>query len=358
MDNTESFQMHCITRTPGEDSMGDVFRSLPNLTKISCTEGADEILENLSIFCPKIVEIYAPSATDLGIMYLYKKQDGNIPCSDIKVLDISSNRVSARSVERLILNLKSLEKLVHESVPLALYSLHKRHLSNLRRAEKHNLVELDLFSGEMLYRDLPHYNDTLKICLTTCPNLKSLSCYLFEKEQFGLFKDLCLENLHVQFPNEKINIDPLLKNYGCKLMSLIVENCIISISGLAVSCPEINELKLSHTSFSEDNDASKTFFNKLTTCCFDNIEDNRVNIKAINILLSSSEYLQKVVFFNFNLSPDIEASVLICCKRQSLQSMEFNQCPNLQNLKKKFIKSVQKCFFGVAINGDAVPFQV
>lgn len=321
-----------LERTCYRNSPQDVYRRLPNLTEVYCLDITNEILENISKFCPKIAEIYGTcaSATDDGVKYLCKKENTSIACPHLKKLYLKNSYVSIEGVKILIQNLEPLEILDHPSVPLALYSLYKEHLPQLENVPKHNLIKLNLLYVNDTYipKTLPYYNVLLKICLTVCPKLKYLSCSITDKKQLNLLHNLSLKELTVTFMNQKIkrkfNIDNFLINCGRNLISLKVDYCIMSMSQLVTNCRELYHLAIGNVTFADDNYNSGTVFPNLVTCIFHNIPKNRASIKATNLLLLSSPKLT-IVTFNFcDLSQATKETFLRSCKKCPLERIYFD----------------------------------
>lgn len=316
----------------------DIICYLPNLRSFTFHDDChDLILKNVAKFCPNIEEIdFENSAVTFeAVKNLCKSENGKPLCTKLKKLCIVGSNIRDDGVKYCLKNLPSLEVIDYPELPLVLYSLYKNELSCLDKIEPYNIVTLDLIS----VAHTPFFAELLKICLSMCPHLKSLTCGLVTKDELNFFPSLPdLEQLNIEsFADTEININSLLKDKGGKLTSLAVTSCTISISVLVESCPRIKELVLNNVHFLFDED-SKPVFSSLSSCTFASINENYSECaRAFSLFLSSSTKFESLSFKRCNLlSSEIKADILKCCELYPVKKISF--CFSL--IEKEFIKDL------------------
>lgn len=326
------------------NSVEDIFRRLPNLTKIRFDECGDEILENIARFCPKIVEIDLrfSNITDNGIENFVKSQNGMVPCPELKKMYIFPSDVTNIGIQYLIRNLPSLECNDFTSrVPSLLHSIHKENLHESGKVQTYNLTELTFLEEHMLSDgdSLVNFTDVIKTCLTVCPKLQYLNFYLTDKEQLNLFKNINLKRLHLACAldpslDRSTNVDNFLKLNGCNLTCLKFENCTVSVSTFAAHCPALEELSVTRVIFTDDDDDDdhlKPHFASLTSCDFQEMEPT--SYKAICFILSSSPKLEFISFKACILSLELKAGILLWCENASAKKILFAYISMIREIK-------------------------
>lgn len=314
----------------------DIICYLPNLRSFTFHDDChDLILKNVAKFCPNVEEIdFENSAVTIeAVKSLCKSENGKALCTKLKKLCVVGSNIRDDGVKYFLKNLPSLEEIDYPELPLVLYSLHKNDLSCLDKIEPYNIATLDLIS----VAHTPFFAELLKICLSICPHLKSLTCGLVTKDELNFFPNLPdLEQLNIEsFADTEININSLLKAKGAKLTSLSVTNCTISISVLVESCPRIKELVLNRVHFLFDEDY-KPVFSSLSSCTFESINVS-TSAKAISLLLSSSAKLESLSFKRCNLlSSEIKTHILKCCELYPVKKVSF--CCSV--IEKEYIKDL------------------
>lgn len=315
------FDGEWLNDTRYKNSMEDIFRRLPNLRVISIRDCGDEVLVNITKFCRKIIRINANGSgiSDEGIQYLWETDTGVIPCPELKLLFINGCIVSRNNVMHLIEKIPSLERIDHPYVPLFLNYSYEWHLRKSGKIPSYNLVDLNLLNvkGFVEFNLSRIYTDAVKACLTVCPNLVSLACFVLDEEEFGVFTNCNLRKLHLEFldepTNSKINIDNLLKINKWKLTSLKVNFCAMTVSVLGKHCPNLKEFLAESVNFTEEEENHlKPNFESLTHYCFTNIEPS--SNKGICMLLSSAPKLDSISLKSCTLSLEMKTQILIWCK--------------------------------------------
>lgn len=293
-------------------------------------------MKHVAIFSPNIEEIDLGFSivSSEGVTYLCKNENGETLCTKLKKLCLEYTVIKEDDVKYLLQNLPSLEIIKYFDLPDVLYSLHKHDLPSLANVQPYNIVALDLHSH---LNDSSSYVDIIKICLSLCPHLKSLNWSLKNNEVNFFPKLPDLERLHIDnYSASTINIDKYLKGLCVKLTSLTVIDCTVSLSALSESCPRIKELCLNNVHFLVDDDDSKPRFNSLTSLTFKNSNVSK-NIKAICLLLTSSEKMESFTFSGCNLLlSEIKAHILKCCEVNPVNKISFYS----SRIDKEYIKDL------------------
>lgn len=325
--------MHFVEETPWQD----IICNFPNLKCFIFYESIkDLVLKHIATFCPNIQEIYLKGVSSLssqGVKYLCKNENGEALCTKLKKLYLEFTYITVTDVKYLLKNLPSLETIDYRDLPLVLYSLHKDDLSSLSKVKPYNIISLDLSSCAFY----PSYPYIRKVCLSVCPNLRSLSYSLLKNDELNFFPKLpYLEKFHLEcVPNSKIIVDTLLKNLSGKLTSLTVSNCLLSITALAESCPRIKVLEMNKVRLLADGN-SRPVLNCLSSFKFENSDISK-SANGISLLLSSSEKLESLTFETCNLLPfEIKAAILKCCEQYPIKNLSF--CDSV--IEKDYIKEL------------------
>lgn len=323
--------------TNGEEiSWEEIICHFPNLKSFifhnKCT---DKILEHVAIFCPDIEEIDVKSSPIFsnGVKYLCENRDGQAACTKLKKLHIFNTKIKADDVKYLIQNLPLLEIIDYDDLPLVLYSMYKD-LSSLDNVKPYKIAKLNLST----FVNDPSFVGIRKVCLTVCPNLKSLTYALSAKDNLDFFPKLFkLEKLYLNTSLSKINIDRILKAVGEKLAVLMVVTAKVSLTVLTENCPSINILQLNAVDLIVDSDSKPTFAS-LSSLEFNYyFSDIPKNAKAIILLLSSSEKLESLSFEGCDLThSEVCGYVLRCCERYPIKKLSF--CDSF--VEKDFIKDL------------------
>lgn len=321
-EHIESIEYYWLDILRCRFSFKELFLRLPNLRKIGFNSCDDEALKYLAKFCPKLTEIYffyPCSVTDRGIGYLCKNKNGLVPCPELKVLFIRNTNVTDRGIQYLIRNVPSIEVIDYENIPLLIHSIHEEELQEFKTVKSYNLVELSFLRscGLSKSKSLPKRTDILKICLTACPKLESLYSYISDKEQLDLLTKIHhLSTLHLEFPTS-FDIDSFLNVRRCRLTTLSVTQCTMSISALGLYLPNLENFSAERVIFSDaDKDGDlKVTFSSLSSCEFKDIEP--FSNKAICFLLSSSPELRSVKIHNCTMSLELKKEILLLGKRAS-----------------------------------------
>lgn len=297
------------------DDLNDkILKRLPNLTQITfnflCR---DEHLKMIANHCPQLLELNVKSSyvTDKGIEYLCQN-------SQLQTLLVNFCEITRKGINYLIQNLPSLQNIdCNSCIPELLYTLHK---DDVTKARKYNLTSLNFAAVS----DFSHnFTDILKICLAVCPKLKSVEwCRVFNQKQLDLFKNLPLEILNLNFFNSDINTANFLKSNGFHLTWLSIENCTMSISDLAVSCPKLRLLSITNVTFTDNS--FQFIFKYLMKCNIFCYNKNCASIKAIQSILFCSPKLEYVSFNCWTLSPETKDHIVQCCKNRILRRIFFN----------------------------------
>lgn len=347
----EYFNVLWLKNSTYLNAVEDFFFKFPNLTRIDFINeelNADVLLKNVAKFCHEIVDINLiySSATDNGVKYLCEIKNGMPVCPKLKNLFIRGSLVTNKGAEYLIRNLPTLEKFDYPDLPLVLYSMHEQNLSesngplllysmhqkNSAQSEKVlscNLIELKLSQ----FRELPYYTDILKTCLTMCPKLKQLDCFIPNKEQLDLFTNCHLEKLMLLFhiENGRINIDNFLRINGCNLSYLSICGCTLSVAALKEYCPELKEFNADDIYFTDANDPHINFL-PLTKLHISDI-DPSMN-KAMSRIISPN--LETLFMESCILSPEMKTQILLWCENSSARAIGFTSV----SLDIEFLKNV------------------
>lgn len=296
---------------------------LSNLKYLFCGISCEEILlKNVAQFCPNIEEIHAKNCVSFkSVRYFCRNGKGEFPCSKLKKLCINMNAIWMEDVFYLLKNLPNLEVIDYPTLPIALYQLHKNDLSSLDKVPPYNFIKLDITKKNFC-------DEILKVCFTVCPYLKYLTWCLYRKDELSLFPNICcLEVLSIQNnSNEEINIDEFLNTKCSTLTSLEARSFTVSVSILAKSCPQLQNLKLKYCHFIL-NESSKSMFDS-SCITFENLYSFE-DLRATN--------LKSIAFLGCNLlSSEIKAFILKCCKQCPIKEVSFCE----SNIEKEFIKEL------------------
>ena len=304
-----------------EKSLEDIFCRLQNLERIRFTsDNGDEILENISNFCPNVTEIDARSSriTDNGLRYLCERKNGTVPSPQLKKIFIVPSCVTSKGVECLIRNLPSLERTDYVNVPPLLHSIYKESLSKFEKLHYCNLIELDFSEcyGSAIYTDI------LKTCFSVCPKLESVYCVIAKKDELDLLTNYPLKKLKIYFLADfpKINVDNFLRKNGRNLSTLCITKCSVSISLLAIHCPILKEFYADRVNFTHDVHL-KPKFRSLIKCSLSNTDPS--DDESICLLFSSSPVLETLSLTCCTLSLQMKAHILGWCKNSSAKIVDF-----------------------------------
>lgn len=312
---------------------------LPNLQFVYFEEFNDTCLDSIVKFCSKIQTIASTSSKISidSLKQLCYHENGVYPCPELKEIIIgSSENVKNEDIAFLIKNLPHLEKLDYDNLHEVLYSIHKDHLNTLDSIKPYNLTDLQLLHNIIDPTSL-NFDDILKICVSVCPHLKSLSCPVFKKEHLDLcsqlseLKYLTLSN----FQDSTIELNDFLKLKGKMLTSLKIQNFSLSISCLVQNCPHLKSLNMNKISL-QYNERSETIpvLNNLKDLTFSEMIEAD---KAVTSLMSSSPNLELLSIKGYNLfSADIQTAVLKCCERANLKHVNFKG----SGVESKFVQNV------------------
>lgn len=333
----------------------DIFRRLPNLTRIQSRNCFNEVLKNVAEFCPNIVEIDINNSnvTDNGIQYLCEIKNGVAPCPKLKNIFLHLTGVTDIGVENLIRNLRSLEKIYHEDVPNILHSIRKENLSESENIQ-FNLIELEFFKPRFYRLKLyTNFTDVLTSCLTLCPKLETFICSILREEHLNLLSNRCLKNLHLEFEDRKANMDNFLEKNGGKLTCLNVAYCTLSVYILNKYCPNLKKFTGCNIDFRGNHDTFKLSFTSLTNCEFKDIESS--SNKAVCLLLPSSPKLETIALRFCNISLEMKTEILnwsqkSCAKKITLVNDSFNIADEIEFLKRilSYGSSLEEMRLGVA----------
>lgn len=329
--------MRITDETPWQDTLS----YFPNLksfkfhSKYCDTKCENLIFKQVAIFCPYIedIDMVFSSVSSEGVRYLCKNENGESLCKRLKKLNIAGTLLTYDDVAYLLKYLPSLENIYYPNLHFVLYEMHKNDLSSLDKVMTYNINEIDL--SECAFHT--SYVDIRKVCLSVCPYLKSLACCLLENDKLNFLPklpDLVQFSIcNVSF--SEINIDKLLRCLCGQLTSLTIGNCTVSLSVLSESCPRLKELNLDRVHFLLDNDSNPRF-NSLSSVTFEYCNVSK-NIKAISLVVTSSEKLESLTFIGCNLSSsEIKESILKCCEMYSIQILYFRDSV----IEKDFVKEL------------------
>lgn len=347
-------------------SLKDVFPRLPNIINASlCYSCNDECLKSITEHCSKIERIDAKASliSDKGLKYLCKKENGKVPCPNLKTISVLDSFVTDEGVVYLIQNLPSLERIYYRNVPKLLYNLHKEDLPDLQNVHTYNIIYLTFIGDEKL----PYYNDILKICLRVCPKLEAVGLSVRNDEQFHLFNGFSLKSIHLEFSksNLKSRVNDLLKIIGSNLTVLSIANPAInfssdsiagntvisptemSLNSIAKCCPKLKFLNMGSITLMNDPDYPQELFHCLIKSKFKDIVFESANTKAFCLLMSISPNLEYLTFHACHLASEVKSNFLNSFEKTFLKYITFNcmdidirflkdillRCPYLKTLR-------------------------
>lgn len=291
----------------------NTLKRLPNLTKISFLwKCQDEHLKIIANHCPQLLELNVKSShvTDKGIEYLCQSLQ-------LETLFVNFSEVTEKGIKYLIQNLPSLQKVdLNSTIPQLLYTLH---IEDWTEARKYNLTSLNFGVAS----SSPNFINIFKICLAVCPKLKSLEwCLISSQQQLDLFKNLQLEDLDLHIVGQIINTTIFFKNNGFHLSYLRIENCIMSMSDLTISCPKLHSLWITNVTFIDN--APQLIFKCLVKCNMFYYTDDNASTQTIHSILLCSPKLEYIGFTCCNLTRETKTHILQCCENRILKKIFFN----------------------------------
>lgn len=334
----------------------DIICYLPNVKSITYQAFcSDDILECVSKYCHELQTLdikRSYDVTDSGLKYFFQKENGNVPCPLLKEICLESTSVNDESIKNLIINLPLLEYIDYLELPAVLHSMHKEDYNSLDKAERYKLKRLDLLS----YTHIAHtqlYDDILEVCITVCPNLKTLYCPIYKLGHLNLCSKLSdVENLNLScVKGTCIDVNDVLKEKGGKLISLTLCNCSVSLSILGQYCLRLNRLTMDQVNIHfNESDSIPMFFN-LKEFTAENVDlSNSDCCKAICRILTSSVPLETLHLKKCNdFTSEIKASILKCCEQCALKVIGFSG----SSVETEFLKDILlTCSTLTALNLD------
>lgn len=306
----------------------DVICHLPNLKNFTYRDTCNYLtLKNVAKFCPNIETIDIGDASSVFVLQesvkrLCRSENGETCFKKLKKLYFT--HIVFEDLKILVKNLPSLEIVDYPYLPLVLHSLFENdELHSLGNVRTYNITSLDLNSCVRY----PYYNDILKVCLSVCPHLKSLTYGLSKEDDLITSPILSkLEQFEItNFMPSEVNIDKLVNSRGKNLTSLTIDCCAVSLSVIAESCPHLEELTLHSAHFLADDD-SKLAFKNLASFNLIKCNAGARNSRAINLLLSLSPKLESLVFEEcyYLMSSDVTTHIQKCCEACAIKNISFN----------------------------------
>lgn len=192
----------------------DVICHLPNLKSFTYRDHCNYLtLKNVAKFCPNIEKIDIGDASSVflfqeSVRRLCRSENGEAYFTKLKKLCFT--QIIFEDLKILMKNLPSLQIVDYPFLPLVLYSsFEEGELQSLGNARTYNITSLDLRNCV----DYPYYNDILKICLSVCPHLKSLTYGLLKEDEL-MTRPILSELEQLQITNvsaSEVNIDEIVK---------------------------------------------------------------------------------------------------------------------------------------------------